>query len=351
MEIKSKKQFIKMKIIKILIVLFIANIGPVQAQYTAIPDFCFEYILIQNGIDTLGNYDGQILTSDIENITILDAVHYDCNIYDLTGIEDFTALEELYCFNNHLTNLNISQNLQLRELSCENNDLTSLDISNNHLLKRIICYNNYISTFISSANNVNLEKLQISSNNLSSISLTYLSNLKYFGCINNVLNNLDFTSNLNIERIACINNQTLTSIDLRNGNNTIITQFNTLGSPNLTCIYVDDAQYSQTNWLTIDSNSNFVETEDECEALVIEDTNIENDFLIYPNPIKDILNIGTNSNNKLKKVIIYDLLGKIILQTNRSTIDLSNTKKGIYFVRIMTKKGNIFNKKIIKIGA
>ena len=318
-----------MAINKILLFIIIANIGLLQAQYTAIPDACFEDMLILYGIDTLGNYDGQILTSDIENITILDVTPYNCNIHDLTGIEDFTALEELYC---------------------PFNSLTSLNISNNHSLKKVICTANNINSFISSSNNVALEDLEISNNNLTNISLTHLVSLKKIGIWNNLLNNLDVSSNINIQSIAC-SGQNLTSIDLRNGNNGIINICHLTNSPNLDCVYVDDAQYSQTNWTDVDSNITFVETEGECEALGVNYINLENNFLIYPNPVKDILNIENNGNNVINEITIYDFLGKIILQTNITTIDISNTKKGLYLVKIVTKKGVVFNKKIIKIDA
>jgi len=47
--------------------------------------------------------------------------------------------------------------------------------------------------------------------------------------------------------LDCLGNQ-LTSLDVRNGNNTNFTYFNAAGNPNLTCINVDDAVWSTTNW-------------------------------------------------------------------------------------------------------
>ena len=45
----------------------------------------------------------------------------DMNIADLTGIEAFTALTYLYCYNNQLTSLNVSQNTALKYLYCDEN--------------------------------------------------------------------------------------------------------------------------------------------------------------------------------------------------------------------------------------
>jgi len=55
---------------------------------------------------------------------------------------------------------------------------------------------------------------------------------------------------------SCYTNQ-LTSLDVRNGNNTLFTYFWTVDNPNLTCISVDDATWSTTNWTNIDAASSF----------------------------------------------------------------------------------------------
>jgi len=49
----------------------------------------------------------------------------------------------------------------------------------------------------------------------------------------------------------------LTSLNVKNGNNTNFTNFNATNNPNLTCIEVDDAAYSTANWLNIDAASSF----------------------------------------------------------------------------------------------
>ena len=44
-------------------------------------------------------------------------------------------LENLSCYNNRLTSLDVSKNTALEELGCSNNKLTELDVSNNINLK------------------------------------------------------------------------------------------------------------------------------------------------------------------------------------------------------------------------
>ena len=105
------------------------------SQYTAIPDQNFEQALIDLGYDNV--IDGQVLTSNIDVITYLYVSNR--NITDLTGIEDFTALTELYCSYNLLTNLDVSQNTALTRLACQNNQLTNLDVSQNIALTYLSC--------------------------------------------------------------------------------------------------------------------------------------------------------------------------------------------------------------------
>jgi Leucine-rich repeat (LRR) protein len=53
------------------------------------------------------------------------------NIEDLTGIERFPALKELYCLANKLTALDISKNTGMVSLDCRNNKITFVTLSPN----------------------------------------------------------------------------------------------------------------------------------------------------------------------------------------------------------------------------
>ena len=72
---------------------------------------------------------------------------------------------------------------------------------------------------------------------------------------------------------------------------------------------------------------------------------------VYPNPVNDKLYIATEE--EVEDVVVYSITGVIVGQqstVNRQqtlTIDLSDLKSGIYFVKINTGKGNIV-KRIIK---
>mgnify|MGYP007000099609 len=66
-------------------------------------------------------------------------------------------------------------------------------------------------------------------------------------CPGNQISSLDLSQNTQLNTIRCENNQ-LYRLNVKNGNNTNVTQFFTTGNPSLECINVDDSTYSANNW-------------------------------------------------------------------------------------------------------
>jgi hypothetical protein len=75
-------------------------------------------------------------------------------------------------------------------------------------------------------------------------------------------------------------------------------------------------------------------------------------FSMYPNPIKDKLNIVLQSNVKKTRYEIYSVLGFKIKQGKLNKvfnkIDISNLKNGVYLLRIIDNNNSFTIKKIIK---
>jgi hypothetical protein len=171
------------------------------------------------------------------------------------------------------------------------------------------------------------------------------TDLTILSCDNNQLTSIDLSNNTALEYLFCANNQ-LTSLDVRNGNNTNFAFFYSNNNSNLTCIYVDDADYSNANWTNIDPNSTFVENEAECDALSIGDNALELDVFIYPNPTDDYLFIEGNKNPV--SISIYNLLGaEVIAKSAGDKINVSELSKGVYIIRI-SDGINQTDKKFIK---
>ncbi len=74
------------------------------------------------------------------------------------------------------------------------------------------------------------------------------------------------------------------------------------------------------------------------------------DYIIYPNPCKESVNIVSSANGD-QKYKMFSLSGVIEKEgiTSDGKIDVSNIKIGIYFIQVKDKKGNIFSYKMTKI--
>lgn len=146
----------------VLILTLVLIISRLNAQITAIPDPNFEQALIDLGIDSDGIVNGQVPTSDIENVIQLSVSSK--NISDLTGIEDFSSLVILDVSFNSLVTMNLSDNINLEILDCSENVLENINLSNNTLLKELFSGNpgqtiGNQMTSLDLSNNINLEVL------------------------------------------------------------------------------------------------------------------------------------------------------------------------------------------------
>ena len=135
----------------------------------AVDTFNFPDKNFRDVVKTFDTDDNNIL-SDTEIAAVKEI---DCKgraITNLKGIEYFTALEYLYCYDNELTELDPKRNTKLKELNCSTNRLTVLDLSQNPKLKRVICSNNAL-TALNLSSNSKLTNLN-ASGNIREIALT-----------------------------------------------------------------------------------------------------------------------------------------------------------------------------------
>ncbi|AUS04874.1 T9SS type A sorting domain-containing protein [Pseudotamlana carrageenivorans] len=96
------------------------------------------------------------------------------------------------------------------------------------------------------------------------------------------------------------------------------------------------------------STSNAVLTGDvEDSLLSTDDFYLENQISVYPNPVRDLLNI-THPHLTIDKVTLFSVLGKLVLETNISKkIDVSGLDSGIYFLKIESNKKEIVKKIVV----
>lgn len=76
----------------------------------------------------------------------------------------------------------------------------------------------------------------------------------------------------------------------------------------------------------------------------------ENTIKLYPNPVKDFLQISNHQNIKIDKIEIYNVIGKKIkiFKNDLETLDVSKISEGIYLVKITSDKGSIISRVIKK---
>lgn len=258
-------------------------------------------------------------------------------------------LEYLYCESNNLNSLDVSQNPDLIELYCTSNSIPTLNLTNHTLLKRLDCSSNPLNQLDLAPNNA-LEYIMCNGNQLSTISLENCPNLvdfrgvngyytqldlsncpalRRFDCPFTQLTSLDFSNNPLLEVVYCFSSQ-LTSLNIANGNNPNLQRI-WVTSNQLTCIQVDDAAYSTTNWIgndfAFDAGATFNE---DCGLSLdgVETSMIE----FYPNPATSIVNIRADEKTTYKLVSIDGTTiadGEFMVGNN--VLNTESLPAGVYF--------------------
>ena len=311
--------------------------------YTAIPDANFEQALIDQGIDS-GSIDGKVLTANITSVTGLKLANR--KISNLTGIQDFVALEILDCGSNSLTALDVSKNTALTYLDCSLNQLTVLDVTNNTGLTILNCSYNQL-TVLDVTLNTALTYLDCSHNKLggtksstkkvvlttdSALDVTKNIALIYLDCSFNQLTSLDATKNNALTYLDCSNNQ-LMILNIENNNNNNIETFDATINPNLTAVQADkNTAPNGRNW-TKDSSAYYVGS---LSNPAFEENKILG--LVYPNPTYKMVNIEMNQ--EITEVVVMNLVGQQLIRQSvhsvRTKVDLSSLAEGTYFIKIVS---------------
>ena len=88
-------------------------------------------------------------------------------------------------------------------------------------------------------------------------------------------------------------------------------------------------------------------------VLNIEDITFSNNTFVFPNPVKNIINIKNSTTQKVITIELFDILGKQVFYKNTNNkninaVDISNLSSGIYYTRLTNDSGALSYKKIIK---
>ncbi|GAA4812195.1 T9SS type A sorting domain-containing protein [Litoribaculum gwangyangense] len=261
---------------------------------TYVPDDNFEQALITLGYDA-GPLDDYILTATIEVITNLDVSGN--NIADLTGIQDFIALQNLDFSSNAVNTVDLSQNINLTQINASNNSLANLDLSSNP----------------------NLINLNISNNLFTEFDASVIPTLQVFNGDSNQIIDLDFQLNTALTNVSCLSN-VLESLNLKNGQNTSLLNLNVQNNATLTCIETDTGNApGGVNWLKDATASYSVEChygetyvpDDAFEQALISlgyDSGTLDDYVLTSN-ISNITSLNVSNQGIIDLTGIEDFLG------------------------------------------
>ena len=302
--------------------------------------------------------ENQIGTIDLSQNPALKEVDFTLNNLSEINIKNNTLIEKANLRKNKIRNIDVSGLSHLSFLMVSENNLESIDVSNCDELFYLELFTNQLADIdVSTCNN--LYYLYVQRNLLTQIDVSHNQNLGRFECWGNQLTQIDVQNNPRLYWVDFSKNQLteldlhnntllryvyfqenqLQEVDFRNGNNTIVVDFKAYDNPDLTCIYVDDADYAKNNWTLIDDKTNFVETESECEALSV-DEQTNSRFLLYPNPAKEVLKLDLQE--PVKSVKVYNSNGQLVKEIIQTGfVPVADLPKGIYYLKIQTEKRNI----------
>lgn len=327
-------------------------------QIVSIPDPNFknalvnEAVVILNGTgglqDADTNNDGEIQIS--EALSVTDMQVQDRNISSMEGLQSFENITKLLCFDNNLTEIDLSQNILLDELWVNQNNLSSLDVTMLPDLDFLSSSDNLLIE-LDVSQNPNLRIFRTSRNQILAIDLSNNLLLEQFWCSDNQVSVLDITNNSILTTFTGKGNPQLTTLNLQNGNNINMSRMWAQDNPLLDCILVDDetANYpscdltDNTGWCK-DPEAIYANDPSSC-SLGIRDI-VEKSLEIFPNPASEILEV--RSNIPVLSIEIKSISGQLVLVTDEKIMDISSLPTGLFIVSVKNHENQVTHKKLIK---
>ncbi len=210
----------------------------------------------------LNSRNNKLTSLDVSRNTKLNKLECNSNFLTSINVSKNTALKELDCSNmNTFTNLDVSKNTDLTKLIIDHSDITTIDITKNTALKVLDCGINKL-TNLDISKNIALTDLDCSFNMIKKLDLSKNTALVTLDCSHNKIKEVNISNSSSLTSITCDDNE-LSILNIANGNNTNFLTFSSAfldfsSNPNLTCITVDNATFSNTNWNTFkDPTANF----------------------------------------------------------------------------------------------
>lgn len=211
---------------------------------------------------------------DVSNLKKLKILDLQYNSLSLLDVSKNVELENLGCRFNAILELDVSKNLKVKNLSVASNQINGIDVTNNVVLENLGINDNKINeidlskntqlntlwagnnnlTQIDLSNNPKLVRLTLDNNSIDEIDFSNLINLSYVILNGNQLSEINLSNNIALQQIYLGSNN-LTALDV--SKNVLLNKLSTLNNSNLSCINVSDVPLaqSQSEWYLDEATS------------------------------------------------------------------------------------------------
>ena len=196
----------------------------IEINETNFPDPAFRTF-----VNSIAGNTGTLKQTTIEKVTKFGDGLKGKGISDLTGLQYFTKLTQLYCQNNPgLTTIDLSHNTALQELNITGCKVTSLDFTHNPDMVNINCAEMKTLTSIDISKCSKLQYLFVGNNQLQTLDVTQNPNLKQLSIYKNKLTAIDLSHNTSLQKLWAFGMPSLKTLDL--SHNTGLTYLSVYGN-------------------------------------------------------------------------------------------------------------------------
>lgn len=318
--------------------LFLLFYAVTQAQIVNFPDANLKDALVNHSptIDT--NNNGEIEVSEATNYNTYYLTLQSKGITDITGLENFTEVEEFRLSHNDISSIDISVLFWAKNLRLTGNDLTELNTSSNIALEELSISNNFISN-LDLSNNENLLSLFAISTNLSTLDVSNNLLLEELFLWSTNISTLDLSSN-NLKRINIAGTpfttfddfSTQTELEYINISSTDISTLDTSVFPNLTTLNIQT-----TDILDIDLSQNTA-----LESLNLGYSNMTSIDISNNINLRDLrvylgltsLDISQNTELRSLRIINNSGISSLDLSTNTNLCYVSINNTSIEYINV-----------------
>ncbi len=273
--------------------------------------------------------DGYLSETEIEAVKTISVGGFsssdDGGITSMKGVEYFTGLTSLYCYNNReLTELDVRKNVSLTWLDFHGTQISSLDVSQNTELKTLLCYSTPISS-LDVSNNTALIWLICHITQITELDVSNNTALTQLHCDNTQITSLDVSKNTALTSLHCYNTQ-ITSLDISQNtaltelecNHTKIASLDVSKNTALTKLHCNNTQIT-----SLDVSNNMALTQLLCSSTQITSLNVSNNTALTKLhcDYTQITSLDVSNNTALTTLLCYNTQITVLDVNNNTALE------------------------------